>query len=51
MISPKGKHLGTILVPVHAVNLAFGDSDGKTLYVTGRPGIFRIRLKVAGPMP
>jgi gluconolactonase len=38
IISPEGKHLGTILIPVHAVNLAFGGPDGKTLFITCRPG-------------
>lgn len=48
VVTPDGKHLGTILVPDHPANLAFGGADGKTLFITCRPGLYRIRLKVAG---
>ena len=48
IISPQGKHLGTIVVPNHPANLGFGDADSKTLYVTARPGLYRVRLKAAG---
>jgi gluconolactonase len=48
IISPEGKHLGTILEPHHPANLTFGDADGKTLFITSRPGLYRIRLKVPG---
>jgi gluconolactonase len=51
IISPQGKHLGTILNLNHPANFTFGDSDGKTLYVTSRPGLYRIRLKIAGIAP
>jgi gluconolactonase len=51
IISPGGKHLGTILVPDHPANLTFGDWDGKTLYVTARPGLYRVRLRVVGIRP
>jgi gluconolactonase len=53
--SPDGKKLGLIQQPKQvgntASNLAFGDADGKTLYVTARTHLYRIRLKVAGPRP
>jgi gluconolactonase len=49
--SPEGKHLGTILEPHHPANLAFGGRDGKTLFITSRPGLFQIQLKVAGIVP
>jgi len=51
VISPQGKHLGTILIPEIAANCAWGDADGKTLYVTARTGLYRIRLNVAGVRP
>jgi gluconolactonase len=51
IISPEGKHLGTIWETHRPANLAFGGQDGKTLFITSRPGLFRIPLKVAGPMP
>lgn len=51
IVSPKGKHLGTILVPDKPANLAFGGPDGKTLYFTARPGLYSMRMKVAGIKP
>jgi|SRR5579872_4756649 len=51
IISPEGKHLGTILMSDMPVNLAFGDDDGKTLYMTAFTALYRIRLKVPGPIP
>ena len=47
-ISPSGKALGRILVPEPTLNLAFGDADGKGLYLTTRRSLYRIRLRVAG---
>jgi gluconolactonase len=58
--SPQGKRLGTLQLPqrggeprqqVCTTNLAFGDADGKTLYVTACMDVYRIRLKVAGFRP
>jgi sugar lactone lactonase YvrE len=34
-----------------AANLAFGDADSKTLYITACTHLFRIRLKVPGVRP
>lgn len=51
VISPEGKHLGTIVTPRHAHNFAWGDADGKTLYVCARSGLYRIRLNIAGVRP
>ncbi len=51
IISPEGKHLGTVKTPELPANLAWGDSDGKTLYLTARTGLYRIRLKIAGIRP
>ena len=51
IISPRGKHLGTIIELHHPANLAFGGRDGKTLFITSRPGLFRIPLTVSGPLP
>jgi gluconolactonase len=48
ILSPQGKHLGTIKVPERVANVAWGDSDGKTLYITASTSLFRIKLKVAG---
>jgi gluconolactonase len=48
IISPDGKHLGTIKVPERVANVAWGDKDAKTLYVTASTSIYRIKLKIAG---
>jgi gluconolactonase len=51
ILSPEGKHLGTLTPPEEAHNLAWGDDDGKTLYVTALSSIYRIRMSVAGVRP
>jgi gluconolactonase len=48
IISPEGKHLGTIKVPETVSNVAWGDKDGKTLYITASTSVYRIILKVPG---
>ncbi len=47
VFSPDGKHLGTIKPPEVPANCGWGD-DGKTLYMTARTGLYRIKLAVAG---
>jgi gluconolactonase len=44
VLSADGAHLGTIRLPEAPHNLAWGDSDGRTLYVTAMTSIYRIRL-------
>jgi gluconolactonase len=51
IISPAGKALGRIVPPEHDANLAFGDADGKTLYLTASTGLYRIRTKIPGIRP
>ena len=51
IFSQQGKLLGTVSFPEIPANLAWGDADGKTLYVTARTGLYRIRLNVAGVRP
>lgn len=48
IISPQGKHIGTIKVPERVSNVAWGDKDGKTLYITASTSLYRIKLKVPG---
>jgi gluconolactonase len=48
VVSPQGKHLGTILVPELTANVEFGDPDRKTLYIAARTSIYRIRTNIAG---
>jgi gluconolactonase len=58
--APTGLLLGYLNLPIYggepkrqicATNVAFGDPDGKSLYVTACDDVYRIRLKVAGVMP
>lgn len=51
ILSPAGKHLGTIRTPEATANHAFGDADGKTLYIGTRRSLYRVRLNVAGGRP
>jgi len=51
VISSDGKHIGTITAPESITNLAFGDADGKSLYLAARTGLYRIRLAVPGLRP
>jgi gluconolactonase len=48
VISPEGKHLGTVRLPEISANLCFGDNDHKSLYVGGRTTIYKIRVKTPG---
>jgi len=51
ILSPEGKHLGTIVPPKHPHNFAWGDTDGKTLYLCARSGLYRMRLNIEGVRP
>ena len=49
--SPDGKHLGTVIAPRHPHNMAWGDDDGKTLYLCARSGLYKMRLNIPGIRP
>lgn len=51
VIGADGKHLGTIKGPEAPANFAWGDADGRTLYMTARTGVYRMRLSVTGIRP
>ena len=51
IISPEGKHLGTIKAPKQPHNMAWGDEDGKTLYMTAESALYRIKLNIPGIRP
>ncbi len=60
IFSPAGVRLGTIKLPVSyrepqaqvcATNIAFGDRDGKTLYITACEHVYRVRMEVEGIRP
>jgi gluconolactonase len=43
-----GKPLGTLRGPEHPHNMAWGDADGRSLYLAAQTGIYRLRLNVPG---
>ena len=47
VLSPEGKHLGTIVTGQATSNCAFGD-DGRTLYMTADDYIMRVKVKAKG---
>lgn len=49
--SPQGELIHTIQMGETPSNLAFGDPDFSTLYVTARTSVYRIRLGVKGAVP
>lgn len=58
--SPEGKTLGMIQFPIDvkeprprivATNVAFGGTDGKSLYMTAGSNVYKIQLKVVGVRP
>lgn len=51
ILSPEGRHLGTIVGPEHPHNLAWGDADGRTLFLTAQTGLYRVRLNIPGVRP
>ncbi|BAY24796.1 SMP-30/gluconolaconase/LRE domain-containing protein [Calothrix sp. NIES-2100] len=51
IFSPTGQLLDKIIVPETVTNLAWGNQDYKTLYITAGQGVYRIRLKVGGKQP
>lgn len=48
---PNGHHLGTIVVPEQPANLAWGDFDLKTLYITATTSIYKLKTNVSGFVP
>ena len=51
IISPDGKHIGTLEIPERVGNVAWGGADRKTLYVAASSSIYRITLKIPGVYP
>ena len=50
VFAPDGTHLGTIMPDEVPANVGWGD-DGRTLYMTARSGLYRIRLTTEGVIP
>jgi gluconolactonase len=51
LLSPEGRQLGLITLPEAPHNLAWGDADARTLYVTALTSVYRIRLGIPGIRP
>ena len=51
VLGPDGRHLGTLRLPEDPHNLAWGDADGRALYITALTSVYRLRLSVAGIRP
>jgi gluconolactonase len=50
ILAPDGTHLGTIQLEEALTNVGWGD-DGRTLYMTGRTALYRIRSSARGAIP
>ena len=48
VIAPGGKLLGRLKIPEHCTNMAWGDADWRSLYVTTFNSVYRTRVKVPG---
>ncbi len=48
VFDPSGNYLGRLKVPEHCSNMAWGDADWKTLYITARTSVYRMRLMIQG---
>lgn len=46
-----GHHLGTIVLPEQPANLAWGDDDFGTLYITAKSSVYKIRTNTGGFVP
>ncbi len=48
VLNPEGKRMGIIPVPELPANMAWGDADWKTLFITARSSLYRVRMNIAG---
>lgn len=48
---PQGRHLGTIVLPEQPANLAWGDREYSTLYITASSSVYRLQTKSHGFVP
>jgi gluconolactonase len=47
----QGHHLGTIAMPEQPANLAWGDANYGTLYITAMTSVYRLPTKARGFVP
>ena len=48
IFSEKGENLGVIEMPETPANLAWGNEDWRTLYITARTSLYRIKMNLEG---
>ena len=48
IFDPNGRLLGRIVMPEVPANLAWGDADWRTLYITAQTSLYRLRMNVPG---
>ena len=48
ILSPDAKLLGKIVTPERPANMAWGDEDGKTLYLTAHSSLYKVRVNTGG---
>jgi len=48
VFDPAGSLVGRIVTPERPANCAWGDADRKTLFITARPSVYRVRTAVRG---
>ena len=48
VIDPTGKLLGRLMMPEHCTNMAWGDDDWRSLYITTYQSVYRTRVKIPG---
>jgi len=48
---PDGHHLGTVVMPEQPANLAWGDPDYGTLYITATKSVYKLPTKTRGLVP
>jgi gluconolactonase len=51
IFTSEGKHLGTIKPPEVPANIHWGGADARTLFMTARTGLYRIKLNIVGIRP
>jgi sugar lactone lactonase YvrE len=51
VFEPDGTCLGVVVTPEKPANCAWGDADCKSLYITARTALYRVRVQVPGVAP
>jgi gluconolactonase len=51
LVSPRGEQLALLRLPEDPHNLAWGDDDGRTLYITALTSVYRLRVDTVGIRP